>query len=431
MASRGAARFVRPGSNTTTSQLDRWNHSRRDFLTALVGLGVSTVMPGSLLADENGKPKSESPVRFRVWVFSDAHVGRDKKYGPRDSVAEAISQSESASGFDWDIALDLGDMSGDVGLPKDREGEEIVRQFGVLKKHRREQIYDLSGNHDRSGLDEPQAWWWRKWIDPTGEHTVFSHVEAAKRPFPIDGTWERYSFRVGNILFLMMSDVNEPTQKVGRGTYGGNPSGVVGGDTFRWWKRMVEQNPTSIIVSAHHYMLKNTTVASGEWEGFQRDASGAWKERYHGYWPQSTPQGASYLYWVDSKQDSAAFENFLGASPGRVALWLGAHTHTAPDDTCGGKSHIERRWGTTFINVAGLTKYMGAPENCIPRSWLLTFADGSEEVRAQCYLHTSDYAPQGWYPKFDHVIKLSEQFKMPLVKAGTAHRAEQTGLVLS
>ena len=100
---------------------------------------------GSVLAAENAKPKGESPVRFRVWVFSDAHVGRDKKYGPRDSLAEAISQSESASGFDWDIALDLGDMSGDVGLPKDPEGEEIVRQFGVLKKHRREQIYDLSG----------------------------------------------------------------------------------------------------------------------------------------------------------------------------------------------------------------------------------------------------------------------------------------------
>ncbi len=59
------------------------------------------------------------------------------------------------SAFDWDIALDLGDISGEVGLPKDPEGEEIVRQFGMLKQHRREQIYDLSGNHDRSGLDEP------------------------------------------------------------------------------------------------------------------------------------------------------------------------------------------------------------------------------------------------------------------------------------
>src|SRR5713101_7014904 len=418
MPTRGGSRFVIAGSNTTSNQLDCWNHSRRDFLTALVGLGVSTATPCKLLlATEKTKAKSESPMRFRVWVFSDGHVGRDKKYGSRDSLAEAISQSESASGFDWDIALDLGDMSGAQDTPKDPEGEEIVRQFGVLKQHHREDIYDLSGNHDRSGLDEPQAEWWRKWIDPTGEHTEFSHVDATKRPFPIDGTWERYSFRAGNLLFLVMSDINEPTQKVGRGTLGGNPGGVVSGETFRWWKRMVEENRSSIIISAHHYVLKNTTVASGEWEGMQRDEKGAWKTRYHGYFPQGTPQGASFLYWVDSKQDSGAFENFLAAAPGRVDLWLGAHTHTNPKDTYGEKSHIERRWGTTFINVAGLTKYMGAPENCVPRSWLLTFTDGSDEVTTQCYLHTGGYAPRGWYPKFDRAIKLSNAFKTPSGKA--------------
>jgi hypothetical protein len=211
----------------------------------------------------------------------------------------------------------------------------------------------------------------------------------------------------------MMSDINEPTQKIGRGTLGGNPGGVVSGETFRWWKRMVEQNPSSIIITADHYVLKDTTVASGEWEGLQPDGRGGWKERYHGYYEgKGTPQGASYLYWVDSKRDSGAFENFLGASPGRVDLWLGAHTHTAPADTYGGKSHIERRWGTTFINVASLSRYMGAPENCVPRSWLFTFTEGSDEVSARCYLHTSEYAPQGWYDKFDRVIKLSKAFKM-------------------
>lgn len=66
---------------------------------------------------------------------------------------------------------------------------------------------------------------------------------------------------------------------------------------------------------------------------------------------------------------------------------------------------------------------MRAAENCVPRSWLLTFTDSSDEVTAQCYLHTSDYAPQGWYPKFDRVIKLSKQFKMPLLKAGISGKS--------
>ena len=106
-------------------------------------------------------PEGPSPRTFRVWVFADAHVGTDKAEG-RESLATALRQSEAASGFEWDVALDLGDMSGVQGTPKDDEGQEIGRQFSVLTRHRREQIYDLSGNHDCSGLDEPQAWWWRK-----------------------------------------------------------------------------------------------------------------------------------------------------------------------------------------------------------------------------------------------------------------------------
>ncbi len=362
------------------------------------------------------KAQGQAPKTFRVWVFADAHVGTDIKQG-RESLAEAIRQSESSSGFDWDIALDLGDMSGEQGTPKDPEGQEIVRQFSVLTKHRREQIYDLSGNHDRSGLDEPQAWWWRKWVDPTGEHTEFSRVDSASRPFPVEGTWERYSFRVGNLLFLMMSDINEPTQKVGRGTLGGNPGGVVSGETFRWWKRMVEENRSSLIVTAHHYVLKDTTIGSGEWEGMQRDENGAWHSAYHGYFPRGTPQGASFLYWVDSKPDSGAFEAVLAAAPAQIDLWLGAHTHSSPDDTLGQKSHIQRRWGTTFINASGLTRFHSWVQNGVPRSWLFTFTDGSDEVVARCYLHESDYAAQGWYPKVERVIKLSKPFRMPSGKS--------------
>ncbi len=369
-----------------------------------------------LLADSAGADAQQSRT-FRLWLFSDAHVGTDKANG-RDSLATALEQSEGESGFDWDIALDLGDLSGAQGTPKDEEGQEVVRQFAALKSHRREQIYDLSGNHDRSGLDEPQAWWWRKWIDPTGEHTAFSRVDSTKRPFPIEGTWERYSFRVGNLLFLMMSDINEPSQSIGRGTLGGNPGGVVSGETFRWWQRMVAENRGSIIVSAHHYVLKDTTVASGAWEGMQRDESGKWKSSYHGYFPQGTPEGASYLYWVNSQRDSRAFESVLAAVPSRVSLWLGAHTHSDPDDTYGGKSHIERRWGTTFINVAGLTQYHGKSGTGIPRSWLLTFTDGSSAVTAQCYLHGNEFAPQGWYAKRDKVIRLSRPFRMPSQQLG-------------
>jgi len=80
-------------------------------------------------------PQGQARKTFRVWVFADAHVGSDRKNG-RDSLATAIQQSEAASGFAWDIALELGDMSGEQATPKDPEGAEVVRQFGALKRHR-------------------------------------------------------------------------------------------------------------------------------------------------------------------------------------------------------------------------------------------------------------------------------------------------------
>ena len=349
---------------------------------------------------------------LRLWTFSDTHVGTDKSQG-RESLIDSIGHSEfgGADGgppFDWDLALDLGDMSGGQATPEDDEGEEIVRQFAAaLKKHEREQIYSLCGNHDRSGLDEPQNWWWRKWLDPTGEDPEHSRIDRHNRPYAIEGTWERYSFQVGNVLFLMMSDINEPSQKVGRGTLGGNPSGVVSGETFAWWKRMVEANQDKIIVSAHHYLLKNTTVATGEWEGMRRDAEGKWVSHYHGYKELGSPKGASYLYWVDSRPDAQAFERYLEQNPGAIDVWLGGHTHTHPDDTYGGKSHVEKKWGVWFVNVSALSRFH-ARKTTLPMSRVWTI-DGNDAL-VRCYLHSSQHAPQGWYEKAEQPFKLAKPF---------------------
>lgn len=369
--------------------------------------------PRSVQCVPKGNHPSEIRNPFSLWAFGDCHVGSDLKHG-RESLSDVLRMSEQGGeqggpAFDWDIAVDIGDMSGGQDVPEDEEGIEVVRQFEALKHHPREAIYNICGNHDRSGLDEPPAWWWRKWIDPTGEHTSHSRVDANRRPYPIKGTWERYSFRVGNILFLLMSDINEASQKIGRGDLGGNPGGVVTGETFAWWKQMVESHPEDIIISAHHYMVKDTTVASGEWEGIFKDDEGNWINGYHGYKPLGAPKGASYLYFVDGKPDAQAFETYLSEHPGAVDLWFGGHTHTNPDDTCGGKSHIETKWGVHFINVASISKYHGSLN--ISQSRHLTFKPGSNEVRVRCYQHRDDYAPQGWYDKAERTLTLPRPFE--------------------
>jgi hypothetical protein len=50
------------------------------------------------------------------------------------------------------------------------------------------------------------------------------------------------------------------------------------------------------------------------------------------------------------------------------------------------------------------------PITTLPISRLLTFVPGSPEVRVQCYLHTSQHAPQGWYPKAERIIALNNAF---------------------
>ena len=353
---------------------------------------------------------------FNLWAFGDAHVGSDLKHG-RESLATALMQSEQKTNetepFSWDLAVNVGDLSGEQGLPTDAEGQEIVRQFSILKKHDRHDIYSVCGNHDRSGLKEPSGWWFQKWIDPVGANTRYSGIDPERRPYPVTGTWERYRFQVDNLLFLMMSDINEPTQTIGRGDLGGNPSGVVSQETFNWWKDQVENNQDKIIISVHHYMLKDTTVASGAWEGMEKDEKGQWTGKYHGYKERGTPDGASYLYWVGSRPDAQAFEKYLETHPGAIDLWIGGHTHTNPDDTSGGKSHIETRWQTHFVNCSALTRYhVNDLKYGIPMSRLIQFQEGNDQITIRCYMHSGHYRQPGWYDDVTRVLKLSKPFRM-------------------
>jgi hypothetical protein len=383
--------------------------SRRTFLQSAAAATSALVVPRVyVLGDEGPQPK-----QFRLWACGDSHVGTDLKKN-RESLADAIRQSEfggdeGGPAFDWDIAVHVGDLSGNQGSPTDDEGREVVRQFAAAKKHRREDFYDLAGNHDASGPGEETQWWFRKWVDPTGENTRHSGVNADRRRYPINGTWERYSFRVGNLEFLVMGDRNDGGPPVGRSASGGYPSGAVTGETFDWWKQKVEAGRDSIVVSAHHHMLRETTVASGPWEGYIKRGD-RYESHYHGYFADGGPQGASYLYWVDGKPDAQAFENYLAEHPNAIDLWLGGHTHTNPDDRRGGRSHIERKWDVNFINCAALSRYHAA-KTTLPMSRLLTFTEGSSQVRVQCYLHTSQHAPQGWYAPAERTIAIGRPFR--------------------
>lgn len=397
----------RQATGSTSDPSSRRVFLERSGVALAAGAAAPVVLPGVAAA------APATPSRFRLWVSGCAHVGTDLRR-KRESLASAIRHSEQGGGqggpaFEWDAAIHLGDLSGNQGSPDDAEGREVLRQFAAAKQHRREDFFNIAGNHDASGPGEETQWWFRKWIDPLGENTEVSGVDASRRKYPVEGTWERYSFRVGNLLFLLMSDRNDGGPPVGRGKRGGYPAGAVTSETFKWWQSHVDGSGEDIVVTAHHHMLKETTFASGEFEGFHKLPRGGYRSHYHGYYPQGGPKGASYLYWLDQQPDAQRFERYLAEHPGAIALWLGGHTHSHPDDNHGGRTHIERKWDVNFLNCAGLTRYHGS--TCLPMSRLLTFTEGSDQVRVQCYLHTSQHAPQGWYAKAERTLPLGRPWR--------------------
>lgn len=433
----------RPSPDSVETSVKPEALSVRQFLKRVGGgLGSALAAGGSTQTTA-----AASGQEFRLWTLSDPHVFSDlylrrgelRRLDPqreylthedgviprvdaRENLGAAIRQSESEEGFGWDIAVCAGDFSGSHDLPTDREGEEVVRQFSRLQQHKREDIYCICGNHDAS-IDNR---WFRKWIDPTGENPKLSGVDNRLRPHPIEGTWERYSFRVGNILFLMMSDRNDFAPPVGcivdGHATGGHPPGCVTVDTFEWWKQKVLDEPDdTIIVTVHHHMLKETTIGSGEWEGYREGGNhpGLGKRRYHGYMAEDGDhnKGAGYLYWLvddsgpepKAKPDAQAFEGFLAENPGAIDLWIGGHTHTDPADRKAGRSQIERKWDVNFVNTAALSIHHGG-EASQPLSRLFTFREASDEVRVQCYMHTDRFAPQGWYAPAERVLSLGSPF---------------------
>ena len=51
-----------------------------------------------------------------------------------------------------------------------------------------------------------------------------------------------------------------------------------------------------------------------------------------------------------------------------------------------GRSHVERKWGVSFVNCAQLFKFHGYV-TCPPMSRHFTFTEGSRLVRVRYYLH--------------------------------------------
>lgn len=371
-----------------------------------------------------GKAKSDTVA---VWVTGDPHVEKDIKKD-RQSIAEALRQSEGDQGFDWEVMLILGDFAASKHLPGREVAEEVVRQMQILDGRRVEDIYAIAGNHDASWIGQEGPAWFERFLDPAGGFE--SPFDPAKRRYPVEGNWERYKFQIGNVLFLMLSDYNTAPRPVGWGRKDEEgtifqASGAVTRETFDWWKSQVLNNQDKIIVTTHHHPLRGTTT---------RSKPGGGKGLHCTDCSPLKGEGTGYLYYIVENSDpenfsfthnANDFNDFLDnfqAEHGRPAIdfWLAGHSHaTTPHQEVDGQGLIEERYGVTFVQSSALTFFWGGG---VPMSRLIEFKDGSDKVQLRTYLHDSkQLTPRGnkntwevgFYKEVEQELTLRHSFQKP------------------
>ena len=356
------------------------------------------------------------PPAFTWWSISDPHLQTDLP-GYRSLEAAILDSTyggdQGGENFDWDIATVAGDWTGTV-CPSNNDGQDLIEQwFGANADPN--YFYGVTGNHDGGESDN---WWFEKWIDPLGLNTAFSLVDNNARPYPVEGEWDHYSFKVGNLLYLMLSDRNEGPPPFGRLCSAGYPSGRMSLETYNWWVQQVEAHPDYIIITISHQALFETTIYTGFDEGYEQGIHGghSWADR----------RASSMIYAIDNwtidgldenenyiGERGFGFEKYLQDHPGAIDLWIHGHTHhnMYPGITFNGRSEVETKHGVTFINTGALTRNHGGPE--APYSRLFSFYDNSSTILMQTYMHTSAWAgaPEGFYEPAEVLIELDKAFE--------------------
>ena len=75
--------------------------NRRTFLTSTAAASLTHAL------------NAASPKQFKIWMFGCAHIGNDIQHGFH-TLREAAKDAETVG---FDIGVNLGDISGEQGLP--------------------------------------------------------------------------------------------------------------------------------------------------------------------------------------------------------------------------------------------------------------------------------------------------------------------------
>jgi hypothetical protein len=346
------------------------------------------------------------PRDFPIWFFGCPHTPADKANG-RNSISQSIFEVER---FRPKYAFSGGDYwsnqgSAELTNPADvLSGQDIAAQLGSGTILTREMIDEGIGNHD-AGVNNYDVY--RRYVDPMGENTAYSGVNNALRPYPRTGDWRRRATLIGNVLFLIIPDANgdgcSPCGFPAAPT-GGYPSGSWLEADYLWFEAQVLANTGKTIIVITHHLLKNTTIATGDFEGVNGG--------FHGSTGQPIASGNLYNIIVDSttfEADQSRIQTFLNANPGAVSAWIAEHTHYNVGETYAGRTwYFVDANGMYNINPGGLTRFHVVKQ---PQSGVGFFREGSATMKFIKMHHGGYYR----YPGLDSAYVLNVPLRYPFV----------------
>jgi len=361
------------------------------------------------------RKKIDHDADFALWGITDIHVPTDLNNGYKSLQTALIQAQHAGSGnnkkINWDIAINAGDYAGE-SEPDDQDGQDILDQFRAAGVDQN-RVYGIPGNHDANLNDLS---WYEKWVDPRGENTEFSGISNSLRPYPVYGDEEYNYFEVGNILFLMLNDINYGGEPFGRQAAHGYPGGRYTSKQYNWWVSMIEANPDKIIITYAHHGLYDTTIYTGFHEGTNESIHGNFNWFDDKY---SSMVGAIDEQTIDGYDSTNTytgvippnFKTYLEANNGAIDFWLFGHSHRFlyPGKSFNSRSDVETKHGVNFVNLGGLTKYHAGLDAVFSRYFL--FNNGSDQVKMKTYVHSTDWTePEGFYDAVEQTFTVSQNF---------------------
>ena len=376
-------------------------------------------------------------TNIKLWALSDVHQGVN--------VGNLVQAVTDFNDFDYDVALNIGDdMGPDNGNSDDTGFEPFIDEFaGLSNGHTINDIYHIMGNSDATVKSAPEGkdFFFKKWCDPFGINTASSGV--TQRPYPITGTYDAYSFEIGNMIIIMISDSNWDDPPAGENGQdredpdGRRAGGALTAEQWNFLKDTVAANQNKIIIVCTHQAIKDTTIGSGWGEFIDGHHVGRVPSRSESRDPDTEQYQfqKGYIGFIENNQGSIntstgdstitdEIKTWLQSNGQFIDLWITGHYHTHIGETYAGRTRYEQVYNTNFLNIASVNHTLGwfdypsggtSPQNAqnVQSKSNLISIDGNN-LNVKTYIHddpTTAAIPAGFYAPEEINITLKRSFK--------------------